>query len=244
MLGCKEKICLIIPCYNEAKRINLTQFKKYCSDKMCFIFVDDLSTDHTYETLKKESSNNWHVIQLPSHKGKAEAVRQGVLYAIKQNFFRTIDWIGYWDADLSTPLYEIDNFLTYSQTFYPDTMGIFGSRLKRLGSQIDRRAKRHYLGRVFATLASLMFKISCYDTQCGSKLFKPKIASELFSKPFISQWIFDVEICLKLSQTKIIEYPLMSWKDVKGSKLNVLKTLPMVLLDLIRIYRYHRASQP
>ncbi len=73
-----------------------------------------------------------------------------------------------------------------------------------------------------------------HDTQCGAKIFDRQVLDIVVSEPFITQWLFDVEILLRLKQRlgndikkKIIEVPLRSWEDVKGSKLG--------LKDFIRV---------
>ena len=89
---------------------------------------------------------------------------------------------------------------------------------------------RHYLGRVFATVASLVLGLPVYDTQCGAKLFRAtRELREILSEPFLSRWIFDVEIIARFVQqhgsdrdqvqNRIYEFPLCVWRDVPGTKL-------------------------
>jgi dolichyl-phosphate beta-glucosyltransferase len=120
-----------------------------------------------------------------------------------------------------------------------------------LGREIDRSVLRHYLGRVFATVASLILRLPVYDTQCGAKLFRvtPTTVS-LFATPFCSRWTFDVEIIARHIQkvgsvttaaTQIIEFPLYIWKDVAGSKVKP-RHFFIAFFDLCRIYlRYGRS---
>ena len=123
---------------------------------------------------------------------------------------------------------------------------VFGARVQLLGHAIERRASRHYAGRIFATIASWMLGLPVYDTQCGAKLFRvtPSLP-DIFATPFLTRWIFDVEIVARaLVATRregasklpaIHEYPLAKWRDVGGSKLHF-RDLVHVPLDLIRIY--------
>jgi hypothetical protein len=127
-----------------------------------------------------------------------------------------------------------------------------GSRVKLLGRAIERRMSRHYPGRVFATLASIVLRLGVYDTQCGAKLFrKSDEVARLFTEPFLSSWIFDVEIVARLSQQRrnssladvdhaIVELPLRSWRDIPGSRVSA-HDFPQAVWELARIYwRYMR----
>src|SRR5438132_292008 len=78
--------------------------------------------------------------------------------------------IGYWDADLSTPLDQVDRLLAALRDD-PQCRLAMGSRVKRLGADIMRRPSRHILGRIFATFASGILGFGVYDSQCGAKLF-------------------------------------------------------------------------
>jgi glycosyltransferase involved in cell wall biosynthesis len=177
------------------------------------------------EALKLSDPNRFTVLSFAENRGKAEAVRQGILTALTKN----PHYVGFWDADLATPLDAIPSFIEVAETF-PNFHIIFGSRVKLLGRQIDRQPLRHYLGRVFATMVSLALGIGIYDSQCGAKLFRtlPEIM-DLFHMPFGSRWIFDVEIIARMIQARrrkgllpaenhIYELPLMVWQDVRGSK--------------------------
>jgi hypothetical protein len=138
--------------------------------------------------------------------------------------------VGYWDADLATPLRSIASFAALLRD-RPELMLVMGSRVALLGRQIRRRTARHLLGRAFATAASLVLGLSVYDTQCGAKLFRvtPETVA-LFNQPFRTRWIFDVEILARMvaatrnggsrpAQESIYEYPLEAWQDVQGSRL-------------------------
>jgi hypothetical protein len=120
--------------------------------------------------------------------------------------------------------------------------------VRRLGANIDRRALRHYAGRIFATLASLVLGMAVYDTQCGAKLFRADAAvARAFAEPFLSRWIFDVELLARLRRetdgeplgTRLLEIPLPSWRDVAGSKLTMGHGAA-AFIDLLRIWRKTR----
>ncbi|MBI5554577.1 MAG: glycosyltransferase [Elusimicrobia bacterium] len=240
MFSGQKKICLVIPCFNEANRLDLL---KFCQrENGCYIlFVDDGSNDNTLDIIKTGWQDNIFVLSLAKNRGKAEAVRAGFLYVQTLPFFENLEWVGYWDADLATPLYEAKNFILYATTFYPEANAIFGSRMFRLGSSIKRSFWRHLFGRIFATITSFTFKIGAYDSQCGAKLFKKNMLALGFNQPFISRWIFDVEILLRLKDKKIVEYPLQYWEDISGGSLKLsLRTVVKTISDIIKIKRIYR----
>jgi putative flippase GtrA len=132
-------------------------------------------------------------------------------------------YAGFWDADLATPLDAVVVFMDVFRRLARVDI-VFGTRVQLLGRQIDRKLARHYLGRVFATAASLVLSLAVYDTQCGAKLFRVNDAcKELFESRFGSRWIFDVELVARYAQKHraelgIYELPLDSWRDVGDSK--------------------------
>ena len=230
-------VTLIVPCYNEEFRLNFSAFDQALAEdkNLFFLFVDDGSKDQTCELLRGHFAGNLQVevLKLTKNVGKAEAIRQGMLHLIQKK--SQSDWWGFWDADLATPLFEVGQMLKYQANFHPKARTIFGSRVYRLGAEIKRSALRHYLGRGFATIISHALQIEAYDTQCGAKLLRPEIALIVFKEPFISPWIFDVEILLRLQQSEVVEYPLGVWRDVAGSKLNITRELFRVLFHIWKI---------
>jgi dolichyl-phosphate beta-glucosyltransferase len=222
---------IVVPCFNEELRLPAKEFSDF-ADKhpgIRFLLVDDGSRDGTarvLERMERERPASFEVIQLGHNRGKAEAVRRGMLRGFDENAYS----VGYWDADLATPLREIPRFVETLKG--GDALIIFGARVKLMGRDIRRRTARHYVGRVFATLASLELALPVYDTQCGAKLFRnlPEMRV-LFEKPFISRWVFDVEILARLIQLSrsrrelrpervLVELPLVAWSDVPGSKVS------------------------
>jgi dolichyl-phosphate beta-glucosyltransferase len=121
---------------------------------------------------------------------------------------------------------------------------VMGCRLMRLGANVKRKKIRHYLGRVFATTASILLNLQVYDTQCGAKLYKAVVVPSLFDKPFISRWLFDVELLaryitifgLEEATKNIYEYPLSSWEDIADSSIKI-KDFLKAPLDLWKIKR-------
>jgi glycosyltransferase involved in cell wall biosynthesis len=240
------RLSLIVPCYNEEKRLDTGKFREFLSEPgpSRLVFVDDGSKDRTPEILEQlstEAGSRAEFLRCPVNGGKAEAVRRGMLHAL-ENFQQ--EFVGFWDADLATPLETIPRFLSIFDN-KPEIEMVFGARVKLLGRAVARKESRHYLGRLFATTVSLMLHLPIYDTQCGAKIFRADDAlSEVLRQPFLSKWVFDVEILarfLKLygRDTKalaktIYEYPLEQWVDVEGSKVRP-KDFLKAFTDVLRI---------
>ncbi|MGB5350883.1 MAG: glycosyltransferase [Polyangiales bacterium] len=234
---------LIIPCYNEARRLDAAAMLTLLDDdELGLLFVDDGSTDTTREILQqlaRSRAGQIGVLALNENRGKAEAVRRGLVLACESGAER----VGYLDADLATPPHEIRRLARVMSTGTAQV--VFGARVALLGHEIERSAIRHYLGRVFATLASTTLRLAAYDTQCGAKLFRvtPTLIDAI-GTPFLSRWAFDVELIGRMlcgSETTppidaadLWEEPLRAWRDVKGSKLAP-RHMATALFDLARI---------
>jgi glycosyltransferase involved in cell wall biosynthesis len=201
--------------------------------------VNDGSRDRTQIVLNELVAFN--PVQLLTNElfknvGKAEAIRETFIYLIKNNI--EFDYVGYLDADLSTPLSEMKRL--YSIANEEQLLMVFGSRVKLLGNSITRSLKRHYLGRIFATLASKLIGLPIYDTQCGAKVFHNSIINELFNKPFVSKWIFDIELFIRYKKNYDLKYikeiTLESWTEIGGSKIK-LKDFVRIPVEFFRIWR-------
>lgn len=237
---------LVIPCFNEARRLDSAALASLLDDdKLELLFVDDGSTDATRSILEEMAQarpQRIHVLALEHNSGKAEAVRRGLAAAIASG---RADVVGYLDADLATPPAEMRRLIDVLRG--RNAHVLFGARVALLGHDIERSVARHYLGRVFATLASIALRLPTYDTQCGAKLFRvtPALA-EAVRERFLSRWAFDVELLGRLligseavpalSVASVWEEPLRAWRDVKGSKLAP-RQMARALLDLARIDR-------
>ncbi|HEX9407717.1 MAG TPA: glycosyltransferase [Thermoanaerobaculia bacterium] len=238
-------MAMVVPCFNEAHRLDTAAFGDFClpGDDIEFLFVNDGSTDDTLQILKTTGAP---VVNLERNSGKAEAVRRGILAALD----RSADLVGFWDADLATPLTELPGFMEIMRT-RPEINMVFGARVRLLGREISRRPSRHYVGRVGATLISSSLGLAVYDTQCGAKLFRASdTLRDVFSTPFLSRWIFDVEIIARFVQRwgrdrvagALYEYPVTRWHDVKGSKVKS-RDFIRALRDLWKIHRAYNARR-
>jgi len=239
------RVALVVPCFNEAHRLDVEAFRnfKLPGHQIEFVFVNDGSTDNTLQVLQTLGAP---IVNLEKNSGKAEAVRRGVTAAME----RSPDYVGFWDADLATPLSELPSFMDILEN-RNGTQMVFGARVRLLGREISRQSSRHYFGRVGATLISSSLGLAVYDTQCGAKLFRatPDVR-EVFATPFLSRWIFDVEIIARFVQRwgrdrvskTLVEYPVMVWHDVKGSKVKS-RDFVRALRDLWKIHRAYNARR-
>jgi glycosyltransferase involved in cell wall biosynthesis len=224
-------LVLVVPCFNEEHRLDPTAFLSFAAARRSvrLLFVDDGSTDRTpaiVDGIKAGAPDSVDVVRLPSNQGKAAAVREGILTALRLQ----PGLVGFWDADLSTPLAAVDDFLALADK-RPDVDIVLGSRVMLMGRDIRREGWRHYIGRVFATGVSLSLDLPVYDTQCGAKVFRANDATAaVFAAPFHSPWIFDVEVLARYlalpvapgepaRPDRIYELAVAVWYHVRGSKL-------------------------
>lgn len=235
------KVTLIVPCFNEERRLDRHEVRGLLTEQVRIVLVDDGSTDGTLALLHDIARDEPRIRVLPlgKNQGKAEAVRHGLNLAMLD-----ADIVGYVDADFATPAQQMLR-VVHSLTGNDAIDVALGSRVALLGKEIERRAIRHYFGRVFATAASQVLRLAVYDTQCGAKAFRvtPSLRRALV-KPFVTRWVFDVELLDRLlaegvPARAIVEVPLDVWRDVPGSKLTPM-AIPHAALDLARIARARR----
>ncbi len=244
-----QKIQLIIPCYNEAERLPVDRVFSFLNAhaRVGICLVNDGSSDDTLQVLhdlQRRLPSRIQVLDLPNNCGKAEAVRQGVLHMLGE---ADCDYIGYFDADLSTPLDQLTLLLNASGS-PPRHQIIAGSRIRRAGASVRRDPWRHYLGRAFATCATLLLELDLYDTQCGAKLFAKDLATKIFPDPFHSRWLFDLELFLRAKaelgpaafEEAVLEVPLTVWIDPGSSRVRG-RDFVVVPRDLMTIWNHYRA---
>jgi dolichyl-phosphate beta-glucosyltransferase len=247
----RVRTLIVVPCYNEESRLDVAAFAAHLREAgdVGFVFVDDGSRDRTRAVLDRlaQDTDRVAVLSLERNSGKAEAVRRGVLESLRYE----PQMVGYWDADLATPLAAIDE-LRAVLAAEPDAELAMGARVKLLGRTILRRPVRHFIGRVFATCASIVLRLPVYDTQCGAKLMRvTDRTQQLFAEPFATRWIFDVELIARtLAARRIIgapdhgirEVPLRRWTDVQGSKVGITDGV-VAFIELARIRKRYPAGR-
>lgn len=238
----RPSVVVVVPCYNEERRLDPGRLLELLRRRgVGVLFVDDGSTDATGSILESAcaaTGSRASSLALQRNQGKAEAVRRGLVQAIASG----AQFVGYLDADLSTPVHEMLRLIDIAQ----QTSGVdvvLGARVALLGATIERKRWRHYVGRVFATAASTILRLPVYDTQCGAKVFRATDAlKRALATPFAARWAFDVELLGRLlvagvadSRRRFLEVPLREWCDVSGSKLSLLDA-PRIALELLRTW--------
>jgi glycosyltransferase involved in cell wall biosynthesis len=230
-------VAVVVPCYDEAARFDVEAFVALATRVDSVLLVDDGSSDGTAAMLHAVadgSGGRAQVIRLTRNGGKAEAVRTGMLAALDSG----ADVVAYFDADLATPVDELVRLVEVLRAD-PSRSVVLASRVGLLGHAIERRLSRHYLGRLYATAASLTLGVPVYDTQCGAKVFRASPALRLaVASPFPDPWSFDVELLARLLHPgvgaervpadSVLEVPLRVWRDVAGSKVRPIASIRAV----------------
>ena len=240
------KVSVIIPCFNEAGRLNKEPFLKLLQSTATIelILIDDGSTDNTavlLQEIRQVNPQQVVVISYPENKGKAHAVYKGMQHALGNSHST---YIGYLDADLSTNFEELLRLAAIAGQEQADYA--FGSRIKMLNHHITRTLVRHICGRIVTTIIDSRYRLYIYDTQCGAKLFTPAIAKLITHSPFTTRWLFDVEIFLRIRAAQIpvkgLEIPLKEWTHVGNSKISLF-SFPLVCRELYQLAKHYKKHQ-
>jgi dolichyl-phosphate beta-glucosyltransferase len=225
-------ISLIIPAYNEEKRLPETLKKimaflqSSCAEAEILV-VDDGSTDNTAQVVG-EFARKYPSISLIStpHQGKGYAVKTGMLQG-KGDMLLLVD------ADLSVPIDQIWKLLSSSDR--EDYIAI-GSREAPGSQRLQEPLYRHALGVMYNFLIRNLLNLRIRDTQCGFKCFHNRIAKKLFSLQTLNGWGFDVEILYVAARMgyRIIEVPV-TWQYNHDTRIKVARDSCAMLRDLFYI---------
>lgn len=234
MIYMNDFISIVIPAYNEESRIRPTLEKvyAYCTDrfrKSEIIVVNDGSSDNTASLVKNLSRrlNNINLIHYPQNAGKGCAVRKGVL-ASSGNLLLTCD------ADLSTPIEELEKLISFIHSDYDIAIGSRG--LKDSCILARQSWYREDMGKIFNVLVRMLVIRGIKDTQCGFKLFKGDIARSLFNKSCIDGFSFDVEVlCLAKKAGYTIKEVPVRWMNSPFSSVEIMSDPLKMFLELLKI---------
>ncbi|MBQ4914677.1 response regulator [Maribacter sp. MMG018] len=243
----KNCVGVVIPCYNEEERLLSDEFKDFAHKNLGYhlCFVNDGSTDNTLEVLQKlqeTNPGNISIYNCEKNGGKAEAVRQGVQHLIKDEQF---DYIGFLDADLSTDFRDFDDLVKTIEN--SNFKIVSGSRISRMGANITKESARKIISTTINLIIQTILGMPFKDTQCGAKVMDRDIAVKMFEQKFITKWLFDVEIFMRMKRyygkneaiKLICEQPLKRWIHADGSKLSMKDSVKIVgqLFEIAVDYR-------
>lgn len=229
----KPYLSIIIPAYNEVKRLPLTLIdidKRLSKVKYSYeiLIVDNGSTDGTAEAVQRFSSiiKNLHLVSCKKFRAKGAAVRQGMLES-------SGDYRLFTDADNSTTIDQFNKMVPYLREGYKV---VIGSRDVE-GAELHPPQPWHkrFLGNIGNLIIQVLLLPGIWDTQCGFKCFSREAASKIFSLQRINGWGFDVEI---LSLAKALGYPIKEipvvWINDASSKVRF-STYFKVLMETVKI---------
>ncbi|MBW3624889.1 MAG: glycosyltransferase family 2 protein [Armatimonadetes bacterium] len=234
-------LSIVIPAYNEEARLPATletvwsylRTRPYPAD---ILIVDDGSRDATPRIVSEFGRDKPVRLLSSGHRGKGGAVRQGMLAAEG-------DFILMTDADLSTPIEDLEPLLRAATEGYDV---VIGSRALKDSTLIVRQPfYREMMGRTGNLLIQTLLLPGIHDTQCGFKLFRRDAAREIFSRSVMSGMSFDIEVLYlarRLGYT-IKEMPVR-WSHRPGSKMRLVRDYGGTLRDLVKIRRLHRHLSP
>ncbi|MBN1645143.1 glycosyltransferase family 2 protein [Candidatus Woesearchaeota archaeon] len=223
------KLSVIIPAYNEERRILPTLYKvnTFLKNKGYdyeILVVDDGSKDETVKIVKKQGIAK--IIKNPVNRGKGYSVKHGALAAKKE-------WVLFTDADSATPIEELEKFKNYAGKYEV----LIGSRgMHESNIQVHQPFYRELPGKIFGCLVKLICLKGIHDSQCGFKLFSMRAVQNIFSKQTIDGFGFDVELLFiaRKKGFKIKQIPV-TWINDAQTKLNIIRDSIRMFRDIILV---------
>ena len=238
-------LSLIIPAYKEATRIapTLEKVHKYLSTTAFqseVLIVDDGSPDNTKEvvesTFAKFSASDkisFRLIEYGMNKGKGAAVQAGMLAA-------TGDVCIFTDADLSTPIHEIEKVFAAITEGYDVVIGSRALEGRKL-VKVHQPWYREMMGRFFNLLVQIFVIRGIKDTQCGFKGFRNEVAKKLFSEQKVMGFSFDVDILfLARKHGYKIKEVAVEWYNDERTTVGALSDSAKMFLQLLKIRGLHK----
>ncbi len=230
----KLKISIIIPAYNEEKRIPqcLERVLSYCREKEWdyeVLVAEDGSTDNTVKIVKDFAShdNRIKLLSFTERLGKGGAIKNAMFHATK-------DFVCFMDADLAADISELERLLPFVNHYEI----IIGSRRLRGNlPPIQSPFHRKIFSSLYSKFFRILFRMPIHDTQCGFKLFKTSIVSKLFKEIHTTGFAFDSEILVKASwlSLRIKEVPII-WKHDPATNISVYTQVREMGNSLLQIW--------
>jgi len=228
------KLNIIIPAYNEEKRIlkTLHNYSEFFSKRMKndfeILVILNGCKDKTLDIVKEFSKGKKYIKfkEFKTPIGKGGAIIEGFKIAESE-------LIGYVDADGATKPKTFHDLVENIDNHD----GIIASRWIK-GAVIKKKQplSRRISSRGFNLLVKLLFGLKIRDTQCGAKLFRKNAIKKITPELGITQWAFDIDLLYRMKKNgfEVIEIPT-EWEDIEGSRLNLKKTIPEMFLSIIRL---------
>src|SRR3989338_8022981 len=193
-----KTISLVIPIYNEEKRIKKTILalsQGFTFDGLKLeevLFVNDGSTDGTAEKVRKHKKKlekildaKVRIISYKVNRGKGFAVKKGMLAS-------SSDYSLLLDCDMSTPFSQLKKFIPLMEKEIPV---IIGTRKNGKSTVVKAQPLyRQLLGRGFTVLSNIILGINVTDFTCGFKAFSKEARDVIFHFAKIDRWGYDAEI--------------------------------------------------
>ena len=229
-----KELSIVIPAYNEEKRIGatLSEYTRFLDNKIDYEILVVLNgcRDKTLDVVKKHAAKSKRVryVDIKEAIGKGGAVVEG---------FKIVNgkYIAFVDADSSTEPDQL--FFIYNKIKNSNYDGVIGSRWVK-GARIKKYQplKRIIASRAYNLLVRVILFLPYKDSQCGAKVFKNNAIKSILNVVIPVGWEFDVALLYALRKKgfKVREVPIV-WSDKAGSNLKITKTAPKMLKSLIRI---------
>jgi dolichyl-phosphate beta-glucosyltransferase len=238
----EPQLSLIVPCFNEERRLpaSLARIEEYLEGtgySYEVLLIDDGSADRTAEVARETAARNerFQVHRYEENRGKGFAVAYGGRLARGR-------WVLFSDADLSTPLYELEKLIPYLERGYDV---VIGSRaLKDSELKIRQPWWRERAGRVMNLLIRRASGLRFKDTQCGFKLFSRQAARDIFPNLTVRRWMFDVEALILARKLgyDVADVPI-TWINSGESRVKLSHT-PNIFRELLHIRLHWLRRQP
>ena len=192
-----RKHFIIIPAYNEEKRIEKTvrDYAEYFKEKAEILIVLNGCRDKTGEVVRdlKKNLSNIEYLEFSEAIGNGRAVQEGFRHILKNDSsfkIQVSSLIGFVDADEATSPEEYERL----GDLIGEADGVIGSRFLK-GAQISGRSfLRNIAGYKFHLIVKILFNLPYKDTQCGVKIFKTAALKKILPELKVSNMAFDVEM--------------------------------------------------
>lgn len=243
-----DSISIVIPSFKQEKTIredieNLKRSLIELPMNYEIVVVIDGNMDKTYEAIKDLKSKNIKIYMYEKNEGKGFAVKYGIRKA-------SGDVIGFIDAGMDISPASISMLINHMIWYDADV--IVGSKLHPV-SQVEYPITRRILSWGWRTLTHLLFGFKIRDTQVGLKIFKKRVAKDVFPRLLVKKFAFDVEmlaVTYTLGYKRIYEAPIrLNFKNISSiTSIGLWKVIFFMILDTLAIFyrlkiiQYYRKS--